>query len=1585
MPVSVVIPVRVRVDARALSERFEEIEDALAGAASRALVRSREEVLEPRGGYVAPQWGAPTFLWHGDGLSALTSQQRADCEERLGALLAAMASRLLVVPAAPGATVPATPLSVPPAEPFDAARAYLPAAGEDAPPEADGAYLFPSYQGGTVTAPVTRAGKEAAQEPWTLLLNTDFIAQVSDYLDWMRQLDPAAAVQRDRFADILADLRRVQALVARANRHVFIKKELLPRLRRLAEEARRPDAESMLLVGWTTVQGDAHRLKDVDVFGTLAGNLDRLTPLNLKAGRMGRGREETLLPGGWLLFTAMVVPLVTFERYIDEPARGNVGTYFVEKSQMGDLGFLIDPKRFERRFEVSWESFLEEYRTLPVAVTGLCFVAKRRAHARTLRYLLRERARARQDVPGGSERATVFDLPVLLNGAGLAQLPQALRALAEPYTDPVTRGAAAAPGLETTWEAGWSGCYFVAVLDPTPEQIDAARFRPEARRVADQIATFLKRDPRERVTNLAGNVPWRYTLETLLTDTYRRARHPGGFTYLLEELEKRQLFDTFFDKVGETRYYTLIALVAELALKTRFSEYASVKRLLALLNGMRRAGSKYAYHTDPQEVLLDKDDDLRIGVGTVAFDVYSWCGVKQPTTRVKPDRMPALMAAIQEASNEVMGRLARGEETAELDEAAFLEKVAQEGARRAGLTEDDLENVVLTRSVKVLGVERREEDGVEKFYVRCVLVQRVTIEDSGETGAWTDIEGTEKTLLDSKFEEMMEAWRQQNLGRVVTILGVVLVVTSVVVVGLAAFPAAGAAVVAAGGGGLTITVSIALSVAFYLYQTHYVSAEGILMSALEGYLGAVFFKVGGGLGLGAARQVSTRFVTSQTTTWFVHKMVTGLVGGTATGATQAFAEHVVRTALGQQKTPALKDYISKMTIGALCGVAFEIGVTALKPLVKLAGGATLRSVREVLSRLKAEGFTVETWAGIHRDAVRAIREGVGRGIDPAKQKPLFDALLEAVEARFMQVTRAYAREIRGEIALTTLKAGGVRMTQAAKVGLDRLLGATASDLKDDAARALLTELARGGGNTTRLLSVLNDMEEDALRRLIATGRVDILLKTPSAITLLERRGAGAVDDLAQILARPDAETAATATLQGVPLRPLNREAFVEAVLGQARAAERDAVLADLDRLNRSAAETLRTEFPVDTGKAALALLIERRAQMAGARWSLEAVRGLAEMLRLERGHSAATVRRLLTDLPAAEAGTLFERYGAIVGSQKVGGVAPLLVGPNLGASVTQHRVALVRRIMAEGIELPAGMDDGALRGLEKMAADRPATWLQDLKAIALDRRLRRLKQMDPAATPSGTAAAPPGPVGRLEQVLREQRADLRPGLNPLSKTPEEVVKAFEARIPQGSGGGFSEPRVRDEAVRLVERYQRLVRQLQAGENVERNVVGAREELEAVLKALEQGADVFQIGNVVTLRINPGMYPLPGGGRLVNGPEDIAVQMDVAGKTVKGDLFGMEATTGKLSLPEFLKGLDPQTPGGGGDIDFRAFDLNNASHRKWLQVIKLHNVSRFCGDLAKSFGGTAKPPQMIYSGEVTASARRVLEAFGFTVQ
>jgi hypothetical protein len=142
MPVSVLIPTRIRVDAVGLATRRDVIEKALARAAGRALANSREVVLAPRGAYEDIRFCAPQFTWTGRGLDRVSMATRADLEALVAATLsrAGVDARLYHAVRAPANTPPVLPHEI--GAPAEEDRFIL---------EGD-AYVIPSYQppkGGT--------------------------------------------------------------------------------------------------------------------------------------------------------------------------------------------------------------------------------------------------------------------------------------------------------------------------------------------------------------------------------------------------------------------------------------------------------------------------------------------------------------------------------------------------------------------------------------------------------------------------------------------------------------------------------------------------------------------------------------------------------------------------------------------------------------------------------------------------------------------------------------------------------------------------------------------------------------------------------------------------------------------------------------------------------------------------------------------------------------------------------------------------------------------------------------------------------------------------------------------------------------------------------------------------------------------------------------------------------------------------------------------------------------------------------------------------------------------------------------------
>jgi hypothetical protein len=188
VPVTVHIPIRVRVDADALtasdSGAIDEIGAALAAAAGRALVSSRAVVVDSRGGYLGLCVDEPVFTWTGDRLDRVPRHTRRLLEARLRAVVLRRAEETLIgdrretpVPE----VIPANP-----AEPIDRRRYWAPA----------GYYALPSYdrQGKTVLVQTANNNVTPADPPAPEVLDWATVYDLEELLG----LIPEVLAERNR-------------------------------------------------------------------------------------------------------------------------------------------------------------------------------------------------------------------------------------------------------------------------------------------------------------------------------------------------------------------------------------------------------------------------------------------------------------------------------------------------------------------------------------------------------------------------------------------------------------------------------------------------------------------------------------------------------------------------------------------------------------------------------------------------------------------------------------------------------------------------------------------------------------------------------------------------------------------------------------------------------------------------------------------------------------------------------------------------------------------------------------------------------------------------------------------------------------------------------------------------------------------------------------------------------------------------------------------------------------------------------------------------------------------------------------------
>jgi hypothetical protein len=425
-------------------------------------------------------------------------------------------------------------------------------------------------------------------------------------------------------------------------------------------------------------------------------------------------------------------------------------------------------------------------------------------------------------------------------------------------------------------------------------------------------------------------------------------------------------------------------------------------------------------------------------------------------------------------------------------------------------------------------------------------------------------------------------------------------------------------------------------------------------------------------------------------------------------------------------------------------------------------------------------------------------------------------------------------------------------------------------------------------------------------------------------------------------------------------RPLDKDQLVKA-----RSAFRD--------INPNAPRIMLAEFPEAVAVRALNLLYRNRHQLTKT-WDVYALRGLGAMLDPARGIPPAAVEKLFADyLGQRELIDLFTKFGDI---SEMPGVNQL-IGGTMTTRDTLLMIRAYHEIRANNFRLPDVMTPEALLGLRRWAMDTREPLIKKFRDTR-DVNDRRLALLEAAG-----GKAPPPPGARIAEVLRRQLADLRPGINLFNGTPEEVVTAIEA-LARPRGGRFADADVRATFVGMIEKYRRRVDSFRRGGNVERNVLGEREEIEIITQVLEAGSEVWSLGMSLEVKINPSFYKLPNGGSVRNAKDELAVQLDVGARTVDGRLQLIEVTTGGLGLPGPFQSLDPGSGIANKDIDFSTLDDDNHEHRKWKQFIKMRALAMFSKDLGEATGFTdvRLPELVIRASYFTAPAREALIQLGF---
>ncbi|MEU7515543.1 hypothetical protein AB0B13_26600 [Streptomyces sp. NPDC042898] len=796
------------------------------------------------------------------------------------------------------------------AEPFDAGRG------------GHGGYAVPSYDGEGRPARIPVRGK-AVTKPWTVVRTVStrmtadrFLAYVGGVLGHPLPLAALYEAQAGVEFPLEVWLVRVDAPALPEE----LGEELLVRAAGTARPGR-PGAAARTEPAWV-MTGSSAALRA----------LHTLEPGGAVAARI------PALQSGHVLFAFMTLPRID----ITDVAATGPGLGFTVPVR--DAGFCVDPVLFAQATGVPWERYAEEFGDEPVTVwIRPAVIRPSSGPART---------------PGGGVREdVVFLLLDRQTGGGTRQRDPAARLF--------VHDGERFPGLPETvrhhaeWpdEPGTRVLYARAHLDLAPERLGAAIYHPVARQLVRILLTRL------RAGEDAGHV-----MDALLDEVgapHARGRLGSLFTYVLAELEREHAWDEVFDAVDGTGRFALRARLLQHCAVTPYARHPRVQRLRTALAAERAATSAHAYVPGGKgqgAILLDHQEGKRVTAGEVLAkgdEIYSR---QVPGLRPRPGKAEALREHLLKERHRLAQEILTGRDTEVYDAKTFSVTSLARATKAAGLTEDDFEKVDVTYTIRLLDVIVAERDGLPSHDIRFEIVSRTT--GSGEE--WQRSAGP---LVEpfGEFETRLHEWGMLRSGEALQVVNLIVVGAGAIVVGWSVGIVG--ILIQLGGGIGPILTSIALSEVIYLlkvvFGSEHASLEGFAMAAVEGYLGAVGFRFGSGLG-GWAGPLATRGLGSRLAGKVAQKLTTGAVTGASTAALDLFARDLVDVTLHGGTGSDTQAYVEGMGWGVLIGLFFSfVGEPVLRGAYQAVStrlGATVTKAALVAQLFAGQGVTAEQWA-----------------------------------------------------------------------------------------------------------------------------------------------------------------------------------------------------------------------------------------------------------------------------------------------------------------------------------------------------------------------------------------------------------------------------------------------------------------------------------------------------------------------------------------------------------------------------------------------------------------------------------------------
>jgi hypothetical protein len=905
-------------------------------------------------------------------------------------------------------------------------------------------YDIPSFAGGREVVGVRQ---NARRRPWYVAKSVTFKTSIEQFIKWREALDPdRPSDDKTIYLDLLTTVRSGTAWLVAVNQPTTAEALAAEVFLKFSDSV---PARLDILYGYSIF----------DVARVLLAQVGGNSVMSLPALRTG-GRSaqmDFLDHGQFLLFAAITVPIVTLEALITR------GQDFVFQVHIKDLDFLINEVSFELLFGVPWNTYRAELGDRSTELHALTVYPNKKVHFNTLSLEVKNDVVARTP----SDTA-LFGALHVLNQSTLDSLPSVARDRLSEISDDATKAIEESRRFGQ-WGEDWIGAYVYATLPRKEQDLGIVRYRPLARQLTPPLVAWLQKD--------SDSYHWARDFYRFLKDNFgasppnKRPADGSPFEFVLAELEDQHLFDKLFDQVeSASEGLAVHQLAVRLALATRYADHPRVQRSLLDLGRVLLGRRENRYRDRPPAIFLGRSDSDRVDVRVPFGNIDSIYIFERKEKRLRPDRAEVLKAAILVEKILLIERIFRGEEKLEFDQDRFASEVLDAAVKRMGLNDKDFEKVTIQRSLWILDVQARMEAALPRFYITFQFIERVEGEE------WHPVSKSFQEIED-EFEARLIYWGLGKAGEFYEAAGIA--VTAIGLIAVAWQAGLVAVLVEVAGGSTTVLASIGISEVLFIYRVVFRGEEftlrNFVMAAVDGYLGALGFRGAGFLGKWAAEAIGFQSLRALVGGAIAEKLIVGVVGGAGTAALTTFSHDLVGVATGEGGWSSIGSYVRNMTIGAVFGVAMEIGGAAI---LKGVGGTALESivnVRDLVRLIRQEGINAAQWNSLLPGALRSLRSKLGATIGDFAA----NGFVEAMGERLQQLTG----ELGGRfVSRRLLELAKVSLTDSAQAGLEKLL--TAAELNPGKASLVFDMLGTDPENANAFLDFAGTLDGPGLKRLL---------------------------------------------------------------------------------------------------------------------------------------------------------------------------------------------------------------------------------------------------------------------------------------------------------------------------------------------------------------------------------------------------------------------------------------------------------------------------------------------------------------------